>query len=788
MWTIYRRAGKRRVIDVPAGATDGTTPPADWPARAARYAEQMTDERARELASQLGVAAASLRELGAGYDARADCWTFPERDPAGRVVGIQRRYRDGRKRMIKGGRRGLCLPRPLAAVNWPVFLVEGPSDVAALRTLGLDAIGRPWASGGLAELASLFEADATCRPIVVVAEDDRKPDGSWPGMEGALATAEYLARSLGRQVLFALPPDGAKDVRAWLAARGADPEDADAMARLGRGLRDALLADSREAVPWDAPLRLDEHELPPFPVGALSDWAGQYVAALAVATQTPVDLAAMQALAALAAALAKKFVVRVKPDYAEPVNLYVLVEQPPAARKSAVFRAIARPLWDHERRRLEAMAPEIAARRNALKIAERRLEELQRKAAKTGDEADRLLAEGLAKEVAAMRVPPAPREIADDVTPERATTMLVENGGRLAILSPEGGIFGQMTGRYSAGKQAHKNLDVFLKGHAGDALRVDRVNRPPDLVESPALTLGLAVQPDVTKSLAADPSLRGRGVLGRFLYAKPRSLVGGREVDPPPAPEAVEAAYLQKMRVLLELPLSQPEGDEPADRDVTLSDGAYAAWREFSAWLEPQLGDFGPLAAMGDWGGKLAGAVARIAGLLHAADLAGASPPWSAPMPEGTMRRAVVIGRYLIPHARAAYAEMGADPAIADARLVLAWIRRRGERSFGHRECFEGVKGHLHTVDALGGTLELLERHGYIRKRPSPERRGRGRPAGPTFDVNPAVFKEAAPAGGAGSPGHAQARDVASAHQVDAQGPAEVQAHVPVEDYEEEVL
>lgn len=84
-------------------------------------------------------------------------------------------------------------------------------------------------------------------------------------------------------------------------------------------------------------------------------------------------------------------------------------------------------------------------------------------------------------------------------------------------------------GRHSGGAA---NLEVFLKGHAGDLLRVDRKGRPAEHVEHPALTLGLAVQPDVLRDIARMPGFRGRGLLARILYALPTSTVGRRKIAP----------------------------------------------------------------------------------------------------------------------------------------------------------------------------------------------------------------------------------------------------------------
>src|ERR1019366_10624509 len=85
-------------------------------------------------------------------------------------------------------------------------------------------------------------------------------------------------------------------------------------------------------------------------------------------------------------------------------------------------------------------------------------------------------------------VPAPPRMFTADVTPEKLASLLHENGGRMAVLSAEGGIFDIMAGRYSSGMP---NIDVYLAGHAGDPIRVDRRGRSPEFVDRPALTIGL---------------------------------------------------------------------------------------------------------------------------------------------------------------------------------------------------------------------------------------------------------------------------------------------------------
>src|SRR5439155_10718776 len=169
-------------------------------------------------------------------------------------------------------------------------------------------------------------------------------------------------------------------------------------------------------------------------------------------------------------------------------------------------------------------------------------------AAAAHDDADRQAREDeavrLARELAENKIPTPPRLIADDITSERVVTCLHGNSGRIAILSAEGDIFDVMAGRYSDGAP---NIGVFLKGHSGDPIRVDRVGRPPEFIPRPAITMGLTVQPEVLRGLMVKPGFRGRGLLGRFFYSLPTSFMGRRDVNAPPMSSATRSAYSANM-------------------------------------------------------------------------------------------------------------------------------------------------------------------------------------------------------------------------------------------------
>lgn len=233
------------------------------------------------------------------------------------------------------------------------------------------------------------------------------------------------------------------------------------------------------------------------------------------------------------------------------LNLYTVVAMSPGSRKSAVFAAMTAPLLDAERALAEQTRPAIIEAELARKVSRRDAERHANAAADTSNPQARTQA--LANATGATRaaentfVPALPRLVADDVTSEAAASLLAEQSGRLAVLSAEGGIFTTMSGRYSGGVPS---LEVFLKGHAGDLLRVDHKSRPAEHVPAPALTLGLALQPEVLRDIARLPGFRGRGLLARILYSLPENTVGRRRIGAAAVPAAAHT-YHRELRGLV---------------------------------------------------------------------------------------------------------------------------------------------------------------------------------------------------------------------------------------------
>jgi replicative DNA helicase len=477
---------------------------------------------------------------------------------------------------------------------------------------------------------------------------------------------------------------------------------------------------------------------PAFPVEVLPGWLGDYVAAVATATQTPPDLAGMLALAVLATVAAGAVEVEARSGWREPLCLFVAVGMDAGARKSSVFTALTRPVAEFERQQATAALPAITETITLRRIADQTAAHAEAAASKApADLQEERQAEAIARaaEAANLIVPPVPRWLVDDATPE-ALAGLLATYGRIALLSPEGDVFDQMAGRYS--QAAGPNLGVYLKGHAGDLLKVDRRGRPPEYVERPCLTIGLAVQPEVLHGLAGRPGFGGRGLLARFLYSLPASLVGRRQAGAPPVPTAVADRYALELQALATSLTAPADNDRPAL--LALDQEAAELLLGFERDLEPRLAaGSGDLAHLAGWAAKLAGATCRLAALLH---LAGhLRDSWAQPIGADTFTGAIRLSDYLIEHARAVFDLMGTDPRTDDARWLLDWIDRTARGQFSRRDAHRAApRGRFAKATDLEPALRLLEEHSYLRRvdpEPSQDPRGRGRPASPRFLVNP---------------------------------------------------
>ena len=455
---------------------------------------------------------------------------------------------------------------------------------------------------------------------------------------------------------------------------------------------------------WEPPTPFMKYEVPAFPTQALPGIMRDYVLAVSESLQVPVDMAAVSVLVTASVCVQRKYRVQGKPGWTEPLNLFAAVVARPAERKSAALQCTLKFLNEYERQENTARRAAIAQYETRVNVLTAEITALEKKAASTGELADFEAACRKKAELAELQEVKPLRLTADDCTPEALTSLLAENGGRMAVISAEGGIFDILAGRYSNSGGA--NIDVFLKGHPGDTLRVDRRGRRSEHIERPALSVLLMIQPSVLEGIMGNGTFQGRGLTQRFLYCLPASKVGGRPLETRPVPPEKEAAFRAMVYDLLALPV--PPADEPV---MELSAQAYELFAAFYGLLEPRLID--DLEHISEWAGKLCGAILRIAGILHAAQCLHAASQER--ISAETMQGAITIGHYFLAHAKAAHALMGADEKTRGAQYILRQLEKSGYNRITRTDLTRLCRGRFPRIEDMEPALALLLNNRYIR-------------------------------------------------------------------------
>jgi hypothetical protein len=499
-------------------------------------------------------------------------------------------------------------------------------------------------------------------------------------------------------------------------------------------------------------------ELPPFPVEALPGRWAEFVRGLAESTQTPVDMAAMVVLGVLATCLQGRYRVHGNADHFEILSLWVVVVIDPANRKSTVLARTIAPILAWERRQREELADARSNRLADREAIESEIKRVRKRTAKAeATEGDHQELAALKARLAELPVPfELPVLVGGDTTPE-VLGIRMEQQGRYTLASAEGDeVFSIAMGRYGEGP----NLDLLLKGHAGDMHRVDRVGRPSLYIPEAVLSLILMVQESVLEDRAGDRRLAGRGFLARCCWCRPVSPLGTRVyVGAPSLDPELLAWYERAVSALLDLPVQRHEDGRWDTRTIELSPAALSALDDWHREIEPETPEGGRFEDMTGWAGKLLGCTLRVSALLHAAESPTVDPSVRS-ISGDTMDRAVTIARYLVPQAESALMSIGTEDETTRLCLrVLRWVGRtqRTQRphettpvdvvygvyggGFTERDVWQSLRRQFgEDISKLRPVLEELARRNYLVAAPEERRTGRGGKPSPRWYVNPAVF------------------------------------------------
>ncbi|MCX6908212.1 MAG: DUF3987 domain-containing protein [Verrucomicrobia bacterium] len=701
---------------------------------------------AEGFAKRLGVKVETITKLIAedalGYHAKKSAIVFGCQHADGSIAGLHLRGKNG-----NGSRWFQWLPEGCGAHLWrlpalkradKVIVCEGETDAIAALDAGLEADGYAVvAKTG----ANVFPADAAeyfrGKTVFIVADLDKA------GREGAADTAEKL-RDVADVRIVTLPEmpaldDGKprKDLRDWLGL--GNPErirGQSGKAELLKLLDTATRANGL-AVEWPDPKPLPD-DLPAVEAfsfdclpGTLRDW----IADISERMQCPPDFPAVGGLVSLASLVGRKVGIRPKrhDDWQVIANLWGAVISIPGLLKTPAVDQALLPISRlvakaKEKHKAEADAYKATAMLNKqrAKLAERKINELLEggKEASAREAATKLLA----NEVEA---PTLRRYVVNDSTLEKLGELLNENPNGLLLHRDE--LVGFLR---SMDKEGHEEWRAFyLEAWNGTgSFTYDRIGRGTVHIESNTVSIIGTIQPGPLSNYlrqAVRGGMGDDGLLQRFQVAVwPDTSKDWQNVDRWPDTKAKAEAFA--VFEYLDT-LSAAAVGANCSEGIPFLNFTSDAQERFDLWraeLESRLRSDTEHPAFEAHLAKYRKLVPAIALILHLANRD------TGPVTLAALEKALLWARYLESHARRIYSAV-LRPDSASARELAKHIKR-GDLAdrFTLRETYrKGWTGLGSKEDAEAAT-EILCELSWIRS-VRPDNPSHGRPASPTFEVNP---------------------------------------------------
>lgn len=300
-------------------------------------------------------------------------------------------------------------------------------------------------------------------------------------------------------------------------------------------------------------------------------------------------------------------------------SLYTILIAPSGGRKSSVFKKVIKPIELWHRERNAEIRPDYVKALGTLKLRQKELDNLQKKA-ETGDKVAKAeLALGDPQKAvidATKKLPVLPDLIVNDATAAALETRLASHHGRLFSADSEGGALKNLTG---ARWKTPPEFIAILKAFSGDYIRTDRISRSAE-IHQPAMTILWMVQPSIIKELANHPAMRNEGLWNRFLFVLLPS-IKHKIVPSRDAPEFNKEVAQEWQKILWRLldTNHQKETDEgiPVPHDQSLSKGAEEVRHKYEVSIRDAIQDGERLEEVDQWGEKAPGIAIRIAAVLE---------------------------------------------------------------------------------------------------------------------------------------------------------------------------
>jgi hypothetical protein len=576
-----------------------------------------------------------------------------------------------------------------------VFVCEGEKSAGLLAALGLTATT---SAHGAKSPRKTDWTPLAGRDCVIL------PDNDPAGTDYAETVARILTAldppAVVKVVNLDFPGIGpGDDIEQWLSYwRGQGEDDAQLRARL------EAMADAAAVKAPEPPAELPSWT--PFPTEALPEPLATFTNEAGAALGADPAFIALPLLAVVAGLIGNSRSIRIKQDWYEPSVLWTAVVAPSGTAKSPASRLALGPLFDVQRKCVEAYRLALQAHATA-------------KAA--SDVAAKAFARGTGPDPGPP--PPAPvclRQVVSDITIERLAEILEDNPRGVLLYRDELAGWVHNFSRYRSGGS---DLPAWLSMHRADAILVDRKgdNRKTTYVARAAVSVTGGIQPGTLARVLATPEAVESGLLARLLLARPpRAPKTWTEATVRPETHQRHAELIAGLLAL------QPTQLDGAAVPVALSlrDDARHAWIAFyEEWAREQAqADEAVAAALA----KLEGYAARLALLHHVVTHVGLGVDDRRPVGRRSIEAGVALARWFAYEARRQYCELAETEAERTTRRLVESVQARGG-AITAKELRDNNRRRYPTADEARRALDALvqARLGEWGPRPTTGRGGR---------------------------------------------------------------
>ncbi len=664
----------------------------------------------------------------------SDTLLIPVYGVDGRIWTLEAINTNGEKDFLKGGRkRGGFHPLGKISRAKQVLIGEGLATVAAVHAMdGAPAVAAMDA-GNLSAVALAVRKLAPDAEIILLADNDIKPDGSNPGLKAATEAAQ----TVGGRV--AVPELAGQKCDFWDVWQQRGPEAVrDALAKISDvATMSAATIATDEGIEshWPKPQPLTARIEPEaYPLDALPDTIREAVEEVADFVKAPLPLVAGSALGALSLALQAHCDIKRAERLTGPISLFMLSIADSGERKTTCDGFFTSAIRQYEAEQAELSAPllkDYAAELAAWSAEREGLLSAIKEAGKKDKPTQKLRDDLKELEHCKPEPPRIPRLILGDETPENLAYTLAKNWPSAGVVSSEAGV---VFGAHGMGRDSvMRNLALLNILWDGGELSRGRRTSESFTVKDARLTVALQTQEAALRAFfdKSGGLARGTGFLARFLVAWPKSTQGNRPFTDPPDTWPKLARFHQRITEILNTPapLNDQDGLNPAM--LTFTPTAKAAWIAFHDAIEAELKAGGELYDVRDVASKTADNAARLAALFH-----GFTKSIGGAVDADSFEGASRIAAWHLSEARRFLGELALPVELANAVRLDAWLIDYGKRERTHiiprREAQRS--GPVRDKDALKHALQELEDLGRARLVTDGRRRD--------ILINPALMKE----------------------------------------------